>query len=153
MPGPPIEPGQTERAPARPQHQRRITITVALTLLLCLLSSLRAVLEAPRPSQLKAMRGAVAQRSDLRFAELRRALPERGVVGYVGEAGESEVDDYYLAQYALAPLVVERSQDHPLVIGNFPASQPASPPAKVKGLVLVRDFGNGVLLLAKEDNK
>jgi len=153
MQGSPIEPGQTARAPAGLQHQGRITITVALTLMLCLLSSLRVVIEAPRPRQLEAMSRAVAQHSDQRFAELRRALPGRGVVGYVGEAAESGVADYYLAQYALAPLVVERSQDHPLVIGNFPASQPASPPATVKGLVLVKDFGNGVLLLAKEDNK
>jgi hypothetical protein len=153
MQGSPIEPGQTARAPAGSRHQGRITITVGLTLMLCLLSSLRAVVEAPSPNQLKAMSRAVPERSDLRFAELRRALPERGVVGYVGEAGESEVADYYLAQYALVPLVVERSQDHPLVIGNFPSSGPASPPATVNGLVLVRDFGNGVLLLAKKDNK
>jgi hypothetical protein len=153
MQGSPIEPGQTARAPAGPQHQGRITITVALTLMLCLLSSLRAVIEAPRPSQLGAMSRAVTQRSDQRFADLRRALPEHGVVGYVGEAGDSGVADYYLAQYALAPLVVELSQDHSLVIGNFPASQPAPLPVTVRGLVLVRDFGNGVLLLAKEDNK
>jgi hypothetical protein len=74
-------------------------------------------------------------------------------VGYVGEAGENEVPDYYLAQYALVPLVVEHSQDHPLIVGNFPSSRRASPPATIKGLVLVRDFGNGVLLLAKKDTK
>ena len=123
MQGSPIEPGQTARAPAGSRHQGRITITIALTLMLCLLSSLRAVIEAPRPRQLGAMSRAVAQRSDQRFAELRRAMPGSGVVGYVGEAGESGVADYYLAQYALAPVVVERSQDHPLVIGNFPASR------------------------------
>jgi hypothetical protein len=149
----PIESGQAARAPAGSRHQGRITITVGLTLMLCLLSSLRAVVEAPRPSQLRAMSRAIAQRSDLRFAELRRALPERGVVGYVGEGGESEVADYYLTQYALVPIVVERSLDHPLVIGNFPFSRVASSPATPKGFVLVRDFGNGVLLLAKEDNK
>ncbi|MGB9072935.1 MAG: hypothetical protein WCC22_09725 [Terriglobales bacterium] len=151
MQGSPIEPGETARAPAGLRHQGRITL--ALTLMLCLLSSLRAVIEAPRPRQLGAMSRAVAQRSDQRFAELRRAMPGSGVVGYVGEAGESGVADYYLAQYALAPVVVERSQDHQFVIGNFPASRPASPPATVKGLVLVKDFGNGVLLLAKKDNK
>ena len=149
----PIEPGQAARAPDGSRHQGRITITVALTLVLCLMSSLRAVVEAPRPSQLRAMSRAIAERSDLRFAGLRRALPERGVVGYVGEADDSGEADYYLAQYALVPLVVERSPDHPLVIGNFPASRLASSPATLKGFVLVRDFGNGVLLLAKEDNK
>jgi hypothetical protein len=153
MQGSPIKPGQAARPPAGSPHQGRITITVALTAMVCLLSSVRVVIEAPRPSQLKAMSRAVAERSDLRFAELRRALPEHGVVGYVGEASENEVADYYLAQYALVPLVVERSQDHPLIVGNFPSSRPASPPATIKGLVLVRDFGNGVLLLAKKDTK
>jgi hypothetical protein len=153
MQGSPIEPEQATRAPGGSRHQWRIAITLALTLMLSLLSSVRAVIEALPSSQLKTLTGAVAERSDLRFAELRRALPEHGVVGYVGEASGSEVKDYYLTQYALVPLVVERSQDHPLVIGNFPSSRLASPPATTEGLVLVRDFGDGVLLLAKKDTK
>ena len=76
------------------------------------------------------------------------ALPERGVIGYVGPPGDFGLPDYYLAQYALAPRVVERSTNHPLVVGNFPASSQVISP---EGLQLVRDFGNGVLLFSNKD--
>ncbi len=34
--------------------------------------------------------------------------------------GAAALGDYYLAQYALAPLVVDHSTNHALVVGNFP---------------------------------
>lgn len=107
----------------------------------CLLSSARLILEAPHgraPDE-------VARRSDLRFAEIKAALPTRGVVGYIG-APADPIDSYYLAQYALAPLVVEHSLNHPLILGNFPSSSPQLP----ENLEVLRDFGHGVLLLANK---
>jgi len=111
----------------------------------CLLSSARLVMEAPIPGR---SMPDDAQRSDLRFAQLKAALPQRGVVGYVGDAGESGIASYYLSQYALAPLVLDRSLNHPFVVGNFPSNPPA---ASVENLRLVKDFGDGVLLFAGED--
>jgi hypothetical protein len=87
------------------------------------------------------------RRSGRRFAALREALPQRGVIGYIGQSQDS-VGYYYLAQYALAPLVLDFSQNHPLVVGNFPTAPPQNLPVNLK---LLRDFGNGVLLLANED--
>ena len=112
----------------------------------CLLSSARLVMEAPISG--RSTPDDVAQRSDLRFARLKATLPERGVLGYIGDAGESGVAPYYLAQYALAPLVLDRSPNHPFVVANFPSSPPA---ASVEKLRLVRDFGDGVLFFAGED--
>ena len=111
----------------------------------CLLSSARLVMEAPIPGR---SMPDDAQRSDLRFAQLKAALPQRGVVGYVGDAGESGIASYYLSQYVLAPLVLDRSLNHPFVVGNFPSNPPA---ASVENLRLVKDFGDGVLLFAGED--
>jgi len=91
----------------------------------------------------------VALRSEKRFAALRAQLPARGVIGYVGESENRGTEDYYLTQYSLAPLVIERSPNHPLVIASFPNSQPVFP----QNLELVRDFGNGVLLLSNKDAK
>jgi hypothetical protein len=124
----------------------RLTIATLLFVLGCLLSTVRVLRDAPRPGHLST--DEVAKRSDQRFATLKAALPPRGVVGYIGESSDP-VADYYLAQYALAPLVVDRSPDHPLVIGNFPAAQPSSS----EHLQLVTDFGNGVLLFANKDAK
>lgn len=122
----------------------RLTIATLLFVLGCLLSILRVVRDAPRPGYPST--DDVSKRSDQRFAALKAALPSRGIVGYVGDSSDP-VADYYLAQYALAPLVIDRSSDHALVIGNFPASLHAS----VEHLQLVTDFGNGVVLFANKD--
>jgi len=88
-----------------------------------------------------------------RFSEIRRALPPRGVVGYLAEPKGREIlhgGDYYrkfhLAQYALAPLIMVDSPDRDLVVGNFSAG--ARVP-QVPGLTLVRDYGNGVMLFRR----
>lgn len=77
-------------------------------------------------------------------------MPERGVVGYIGAPGSPALAEYYLTQYALAPLVVDHSPNHPLVVGNFRAGTPLSEPPD--SLQLVRDFGDGVLLFSGKDN-
>jgi hypothetical protein len=110
----------------------------------CLLSSARLIFDRPiaRDAQDTALR------SGQRFSELRDVLPKAGVVGYIGESDAVAVGHYYLTQYALAPLVVDHSSEHAIVIGNFPRSQPTAFPEKLR---LVRDFGNGVLLFANKD--
>lgn len=112
----------------------------------CLLSSARLVIEAPIPDH--SIPDDIARRSDRRFSDLKAALPQRGVIGYVGDPGESGVPAYYLAQYALAPLVLDRSPNHRLVVGNFSSSVS---PVSLEKLRLVKDFGDGVLLFAGGD--
>jgi hypothetical protein len=126
--------------------------TCALTAVLIfalgfVVSSARLISDAP-VSQINSVDD-VSRRSDQRFAELKGLLPEHGVVGYIGDSTDP-IADYYLTQYALAPLVVEHSLKHPLIVGNFPSS-----PARVAeyNLRIIRDFGNGVLLLAPEGDK
>lgn len=124
---------------ARLSHKTAVAILIFVAG--CLLSSVRLALEAPHAD----VPDEVARRSDLRFAEIKAALPARGVVGYVG-APEDSIDSYYLAQYALAPLVVEHSANRPLIVGNFHSSSPQLP----LNLEVLRDFGQGVLLLANK---
>jgi len=110
----------------------------------CLLSSGRMLVHSPRTGEDAAEN---QRRSGQRFVGLREALPQRGIIGYIGQSQDS-VGHYYLAQYALAPLVLDFSPNHPIVVGNFPTTPPQSLPANLK---VLRDFGNGVLLLANED--
>lgn len=56
--------------------------------------------------------------------------------------------DYYWAQYALAPLVLDHSPNHPLVVGNFVETAAASDHSNLQ---LIKDFGDGVLLFANKD--
>jgi hypothetical protein len=116
--------------------------------LCCLLSTIRILREAPNPAHLS--QDDISKRSDQRFAAVKTRLPASGVIGYIGGNGDSSTPDYYLTQYALAPLVVDRSTHHTILIGNFPLSQPSSLPPNLR---LVEDFGSGVLLLAGEDTK
>lgn len=126
----------------------QITTAVVIVILLSLLSAGRFVFETPK--QIRPVGQTIAQ-YDKRFEQLRSVLPKRGVVGYLGRGWENryQVPAYYATQYALAPLVVEDSQEPDLVIGNFP--HPPDPFATVwpSDLVLVQDFGNGVVLFAK----
>ena len=67
----------------------------------------------------------------------------------MGEPGAAALGDYYWTQYALAPLVVEYSANHPLVVGNFPSSaRGAGAGSAAEKLQLVKDFGDGVLLFS-----
>ena len=86
-----------------------------------------------------------------RFEGLRKALPERAVVGYIhdqtdeAEAGKS----YTLTQYALTPNVVVMGTEPELVVGNFSRPRGGPEAAAGKGLVAVQDFGDGVVLFRK----
>lgn len=126
----------------------RAFAAILLFVACCLLSTAHILFQAPRAGHIGA--DDISKRSDLRFAALKARLPAGGVIGYIGEPSESATPDYYLTQYALAPLVVEFSANHSIVVGNFPSSTASEIPP---GLTLVQDFGNGVILFAAKDAK
>lgn len=129
---------------AQDPRSRRVTI-VALIFVLCSLLSIGRILwDAHTSSQVKESSIDVARRSDERFAAVKALLPRRGVIGYIGETGAQARGDYYLAEYALAPLVVDDSPNHPAVLVNFLDLPPSIP----SNLRLIKDFGHGVALYA-----
>lgn len=127
---------------------RSLKTVLVVFICCCLLSTIRIIWNAPKPGHIDPDN--IAKRSDQRFAAVKLALPGRGIIGYVGENGESSLPDYYLAQYALAPLVVDRSIQHKFVIGNFPSGEV---PTSFPGLRKIQDFGNGIVLLTSEDSQ
>jgi len=129
-------------------HSTRTAASLAFLILLSLLSSARMIFTGPKPWHLEV--DSIGARSDKRFATVKSHLPTNGIIGYIGETGDSALPDYYLTQYALAPLVVDRSAHHSVVIGNFPHTLPSEIPSDLK---LVQDFGNGVLLFAGKETK
>lgn len=101
-----------------------------------------------------------------RFDVVRGMLPPNGVVGYVGDPLKLEdgspngaaLRNWYLAQYALAPVVLSTSQgDHPLLIMDK-SGPPDSAFVGNGGFAIqelgfgnkILDFGNGVKLLSNE---
>jgi hypothetical protein len=131
-------------AAEKPEKRNWAPLCASVFVLCCLLSAVRLINHARHatdPNQ-------VLRRSDQRFAGLKSALPSSGVIGYVGDSG-APPGQYYLAQYALAPLVVDYSPDHVWVVGNFPKARPE--PAALAHLELIKDFGDGVELFRNKD--
>lgn len=84
-----------------------------------------------------------------RFTEVKKMLPEQGVVGYFSDT-PADSAEFFLTQYALSPLIVDKSQPHELVIGNF-ANRNLDPKMLTYMSLNVRaDFGNGVKLFSIE---
>lgn len=96
-------------------------------------------------------------RHERRLAGLRPLLPDSGMVGYAsaGLRGRSfasleAMQDFFLTQYVLAPVIVVRSADLPLVVGDYGSAAGApftgrAPP----GYRVLVDLGNGVVLLGE----
>ena len=84
-----------------------------------------------------------------RFGELKKELARKRVVGYFSEDPPHSleyIENYFLTQYALLPVIVLPELNRDLVAGNF--SKLAVPPqvVKQKDLYLLRDYGNGLVL-------
>ena len=131
----------------------RVRIGMLFIIVFALLSSGIAVRRALHPPPWTTAQDEIS-RYEARFRLLKTVLPPRGVVGYLPELLPASVDlgwgkDFFLTRYALAPLIVVSSTAPPLVIGNFRSAGPdRSIPDPT--LVLVRDFGDGVLLFRHE---
>lgn len=130
-------------APRSNDLSTRSIAVLVVFIVCCLLSSFRLVINSLHSGSSDA-----AKLSDQRFAALKKELPTRGVVGYLGDSGDSATADYYSTQYALAPLIVDRSTNHELIVGNFRGARQSQLPSTLQ---VVKDFGNGVVLLTNKD--
>jgi hypothetical protein len=95
-------------------------------------------------------------RYEQRLVEPRKALPRSGLIGYISDPPNGqEVTQglydrrYHSAQYHLAPLVVADSLEPDIILGNFFSRKAMEKAVAEHNLVLLRDFGNGVFILAK----
>lgn len=76
---------------------------------------------------------------DRRMRKFRELLPDHGVVGYLADwdlpdtkfgSSDQEVE-FLLAQYTVAPVVLERGFDHELILGNFNDSSESAKMKKI----------------------
>jgi len=127
----------------------RVRIGVLSVILFALLSSGLALGRALDPPPWTIAQDEITH-YEARFRLLRSALPPKGVVGYFSEPDlpPRNLDwwkGFCLSEYALAPLILADNTTPALVIGNFRSASPERNAADPT-LVLVRDFGDGVLL-------
>jgi hypothetical protein len=87
-----------------------------------------------------------------RFASLRDAAPAGTTIGYITDldpASTGAAAAFTGAQYVLAPLLLRKTPDAEVVLGNF--SRPADFAAigAQHGLQIERDLGQGVILFRR----
>jgi len=93
-------------------------------------------------------------RYEQRFKSVKKVLPEHGVIGYRSDCNDMSdhcKPGFYLAQYALSPIILDMSPKHALVLGNFgnPGTTQESSGGDIKKLLT--DSGNGVKLYLVDD--
>ncbi len=91
---------------------------------------------------------------DGRFAALRGMLPAKGIIGYMTDPetppGDTNAQaEYHLTQYSLAPILVVNSPQQRYVIGNFHKAVTTGS-LQDRGYKLMKEFGNGIVLLENE---
>jgi hypothetical protein len=127
----------------------KLRLFAGLALLIggALLSSYRLLQQSPPLSSRRAPDEVSAYEG--RFARARRVLPPHGVICYVPDFNSTEAakKDFFLARYALAPLVVRTVPDCDPLIADFPSGPP--PSFLDRHYAVREDFGEGVLLLKR----
>lgn len=100
--------------------------------------------------------GAVSHRQVLsvaafenRYDELRKIIQPNIVYGYVSDQPPNDPSarpEFFLTQYTLAPTLVKDTGDERMIIVNLHNTKPDPKLLQANRLVLVQDFGNGILL-------
>jgi hypothetical protein len=90
-----------------------------------------------------------------RFIELKEYLQNHLVVGYISDYDDNSTEDglsYTMTQYVLAPIILVRGIKRNFIIGSFHSTKPNIKAYEKENLALIRDFGDGVILLERMDN-
>lgn len=86
---------------------------------------------------------------NLDWKDLRREIPDDETLGFITDRTQSESIDraLYAASYNLAPIVVEKTVNRRVLLGDFRDSSNVSTMLRRYRLRVVRDFGEGFVLL------
>ena len=90
---------------------------------------------------------------DLRFAEFRTAVPAAATLGYLTDAPPEDpraFPMFLIAQYYLAPRLLQKSTAYDLVLGNFMRPADFAALGRQYGLRVERNFGHRVVLFRRE---
>jgi hypothetical protein len=88
----------------------------------------------------------------VRLAGVMETVPRTAVVGYVSDlqgSSTAALAMFNSARYALAPRLLVEGTDRDWVLGNFAKPADYTAIARERGLRVVQDFGNGVVLFGR----
>ncbi len=123
-----------------------VTLIPGLFLILSAIIAFKAI----SYQSLNAGRDLVSNFED-RIVGLKHSLPPRGTIGYFNDSEPDSInwEEYWLTQYALSPLIVAKNIDNEWVVGILHSSGLAGNRYEDLGLLLIRDYGNGIVLLRR----
>ena len=84
-----------------------------------------------------------------RFGDLPKAATPQTVLGYTSDNRPDDPSDqaeFYLSQYTLAPAILVTSTTEREVVVNMHNPNPDLNALRARGLVPIRNFGNGIFL-------
>jgi hypothetical protein len=92
-----------------------------------------------------------------RLERLRPLLPRAGRVGYVSDfpglntgTNPNAVTKFSRVRYALVPFVVHIGTEEEFIVVDFADASSAA--SQIKGFAVIKDFGDGLMLLRKRKN-
>jgi hypothetical protein len=134
---------------------------ICLLIFFALLSSLETLINAYKVYGVSGVD--YITRYEKRFDVIREFLPARGIVGYAGQGINSNeywksdavgLQNWFLTQYTLAPLVVSITPNHKVtIINNNEGGDPENDEVKARDLgngARMLDFGNGIKLVVTQ---
>jgi hypothetical protein len=139
-------------------YYARIRIGIGLLIFFALLSNLQLFINSPKFELNKVGHDDITLYLK-RFDAIRGLLPAHGAVGYAGgglnyaeywNSDAGALRNWFLTQYALAPVVVSITSNHRISIINSSGGGTDSTPSENAG-PNVRDLGNGMTLFDFED--
>lgn len=140
-----------EKAPAGPAVRPGVLLAVSAAALLVLAGALNYY----QSLEVYAARADANQmvRLEDRFSEVLAVVPPGAHVGYLSDvpADKGGFSLHGAAQYALAPRVLDTTAAKPRewVLGDFYQSYDAARTAQERGLQVIRDLGNGVVIFRR----
>ncbi len=95
-----------------------------------------------------------------RYFELKKNLPAHYTVGYVCDGVNKNIPvseeynlfaQYLLAQWVLSPVILHRSLNEKVIIGNFNSPDSKFLFSEKLNFSIIRDFGGGVVLFRRDN--
>jgi hypothetical protein len=88
-----------------------------------------------------------------RYTRLINNVPPSGLFGYVCDHDDPVAAsvEFLLSKYHLAPRLLKKSDEPELIIGNFRNFPLDNKALTDRGLIVLQDFGEGVLLLGRRE--
>lgn len=124
-----------------------VIIFVILTILFISIEQITLLLKKPKTKD-----EIILLEIENKFKVFKKFLSKHNIVGYITDHNfENDnkinyVQEFYLIQYTLSPVIIVQNSTYPLVIGNFHEAIDVNKIVKEKNLTILKDFNNGLFL-------